>query len=102
MAAGRPGCLVNMAASSDKVVRVLTNSPQDPRFGLGIPDIIGVDAVVVCAKLECDTENTERDLCEGSVVSTENIPRLEGTGYLPVGTSGVDVGSGYQSPMLFD
>jgi len=69
---------------------------------LGISHILGVDTVVVCTKLQCDTENTERDLYEGSIVSTENIPRLEGTGYLAVGTSGVDVGSGYQSAMLFD
>ena len=102
MATGRPGCFIDMAASCDAILRVLTNCPQDPRFRLGISDILGVDTVVVGTKLQCDTENTERDLCEGSVVSTENIPRLEGTGYLPVGTSRVDVGSGYQSSMLFN
>jgi hypothetical protein len=51
--------------------------------------------MVVCAQLQCDPENIERDIFQTSFISAENIPRLEGTGYPFIRASGFDDRRGY-------
>ena len=84
-----------MATSSDTILRGRPNILQDKRSRLGISGIFDVDPVVVCAQLQCDPENIERDILQTSFISAENIPGLEGTGYPFIGAGGFDDGNGY-------
>lgn len=61
-----------------------------------------MDTMVFGTKLECNSKDPEGDIREDSLISTEGIPGLEGTGYLFIGASSLYDGSGYQGSMLYD